>query len=80
MVLIPFLFISSNDNVTGIQSCNNFDISMYLASVVLRAIWVCILESHMIRNIAYIIAYLLRDFTVLKSLVAVGLFQFPQNS
>ena len=67
-------------NITGMQSHNNCDNAMYLAALMLSAIWVCRLESHMIIHPTYIIAYPIHNVLVLKSLGAVGLCQFKLKS
>ena len=53
---------------------------MYSDSLVLNAIWVCILEDYMIRQTTYIIASAVRNFAVVMSSKYVGLRQFPLKS
>ena len=55
MFLTLFLLIYCNNNITGIKSKNDCDNVMYFDLVELSAIWVCILEAHIIGHTMYII-------------------------
>ena len=62
------------------QSCNYCDSAVYSASVLLSAIWIFILEAHMIGHPLYIILYPVCDFVVPTYLWSVGFYRFPQKS
>ena len=61
----------------GIASRSHCDKSMYSASVVDNAIYICSLLYQMIRQMKYRMAYQIRDLVVLGSSPEVGRCQFP---
>ena len=76
MFLTLFLLIYCNNNITVIKSKNDCDNVMYYDLIVLSSIWVCILEAHIIGQTTYIIVYPVRDLSVLKYSILVGLYEF----
>jgi hypothetical protein len=64
----------------GMTSLRDWDKAIYSDSVVLRAIWVCNLDAHVMGHIEKEMMYPVLDFAVLTSFIAVDIFQFPQKS